>query len=128
MNYRSKKGQELLQKKIDAYFAACDAANENEKKAVKPYTLSGLLCWLDLSAAELEELCQSRALRHIIGAAKRRIEAYIEENALNGKLAGTAAINSLKANFGWNDKSASDKFPDGGFEVVLEEEAAGLGV
>lgn len=126
MTYRTKKGRALLQQKINAYFAECDAANETEKKAVKPYTLSGLLCYLDLSAEELSALCEHRALRPIIGSAKRRIEAYIEENALSGKLSGTAAINSLKANFGWSDKT-TEKSDGGSVEVILSEEAAALG-
>lgn len=126
MTYRTKKGRELLKQKIDAYFAECDAANEKEKKAVKPYTLSGLLCYLDLSSEELDSLSAHRSLRPIIGSAKRRIEAYIEENALSGKLSGTAAINSLKANFGWNDKG-TEKTDTDRVEVILSEEAAALG-
>lgn len=128
MNYRTKRGQEYLQSKIKAYFDACDAANQNKAKAEKPYTLSGLLYHLNLSASELSELEQIRTLRPIIGTAKRKIEAYIEENALCGRLASTAAINSLKANFGWNEKSdgaLSDG--SGGFEVVLTDEAEELG-
>ena len=126
MTYHTKKGKELLKQKIDAYFAECDAANESEKKTVKPYTLSGLLCFLDLSSEELDALCAHRSLRPVIGSAKRKIEAYIEENALSGKLSGRAAINSLKANFGWNDKG-NEKADVGSVEVVLSEEAAALG-
>lgn len=129
MNYRTKRGQEYLQNKIKAYFDLCDAANQNKLKAEKPYTLSGLLYYLNLSADELSELERLRALRPIIGTAKRKIEAYIEENALCGRLASTAAINSLKANFGWNDKALDTKDKENavGFEVILTDEAEELG-
>ncbi len=126
MNYRTKKGKEQLCAKINEYFEMCDAANDSVsgKYAAKPYTLSGLLFYLDMSEDELCELERQRSLCRIIGSAKRRIEAYIEENALSGKLASTAAINSLKARFGWNDKTEAQA---SGYEILLDEEAARLG-
>ena len=127
MNYRTKKGRQLLCEKIEEYFCLCDAANRSAggKYAVKPYTLSGLLFHLDMSEDELCTLEQDRKLCRVIGCAKRRIEAYIEENALSGKLASTAAINSLKSRFGWSDKP-SEEIPLG-FEILLDDEAARLG-
>jgi len=125
-NFKSKKGRELLACEIEKYFSMCDAENEAEKKIVKPYTLSGLMCHLGICAEELDALSESRAARRIILAAKLKIEAFIEENALSGKLSGTAAINSLKCRFGWKEKNAKD---DGAksFSVTLEGDADELG-
>ncbi len=125
--YRTKKGREELQLKIEEYFNRCDAANADAKKVTKPYTLSGLLCHLGLTQSELDELCETRTLRRIINSAKLRIEAHIEENALNGKLSGTAAINSLKCNFGWNEKPQKDEQIKT-LSIVLEDDADDLGV
>jgi hypothetical protein len=59
-NYRTKNGKALLQKKIDLYFETCDKENfepEKDKKTKKPYTLTGLLCFLDMSGKELTINC-----------------------------------------------------------------------
>ena len=60
-NYKTKKGSAELAKKIEEYFSLCDSANGavGEKKAakpIKPYTLSGLLFHLDMSAKERDTL------------------------------------------------------------------------
>lgn len=125
-SYKTKKGREELRLKIDEYFNRCDMANENQGKVIKPYTLSGLLCHLNLSSEELSELCSVRELRKIINSAKLRIESHIEENALNGKLSGTAAINSLKCNFGWNEKAQKDEGVRS-LSIVLEDGLDSLG-
>ena len=130
-NYRTKKGRELLARNIESYFSLCDRANsaEQDKKAqkpMKPYTLSGLLYHLDLSAGELETLCETRQLSRLISGAKRRIEAYIEENALNGNLSSAAAFNSLKEHFGWNTKG-SEAEENEGFSVELSGDAERFG-
>ena len=93
---------------------------------MKPYTLSGLLYHLDLSAGELETLCETRQLSRLISGAKRRIEAYIEENALNGNLSSAAAFNSLKEHFGWNTKG-SEAEENEGFSVELSGDAERFG-
>lgn len=120
----------MLSQKIEQYFELCDSLNnaaEKDKKQVKPYTLSGLLFYLDIGEAELEKLCESRAHARVINAAKRRIEAYIEENALNGRLASTAAINSLKEHFGWSggDKNGEQNLP---IEIFLDKDCDSLGI
>lgn len=128
VNYRTKKGREFLELKIKEYFELCDKKNaedEKEKKSVKPYTLTGLLYHLDMSADELEELSKSRKLSRTIGSAKRKIEAYIEENALNGRLSPTAAINSLKEHFGWNEKNGRIMYDR--LSVELSDEVKELG-
>ena len=128
VNYRTKKGREFLELKIKEYFELCDKKNaedEKEKKSVKPYTLTVLLYHLDMSADELEELSKSRKLSRTIGSAKRKIEAYIEENALNGRLSPTAAINSLKEHFGWNEKNGGIMYDR--LSVELSDEVKELG-
>ncbi len=124
-SYKSKKGAAALEQKINEYFLECDRMNGDDKKAQKPYTLSGLLFHLGMSQEELLSLCESRLHRRIINNAKLRIEAFIEENALNGRLASTAAINSLKYNFGWSDKKP-DEQSYGGLSIVLEGDAEKL--
>jgi hypothetical protein len=129
INYKTRKGKELLSKKIDAYFDMCDALNKataGDKREAKPYTLSGLLYYLDLSAEQMKELCEKRAYARLIGSAKRRIEAYIEENALSGRLASTAAINSLKEHFGWFD--GADDGSTAPIEIYLDKDCDRLGL
>lgn len=127
---RSKAGRIYLQEKINEYFNLCDtinnAANDKEKHPPKPYTLSGLLCHLDISEKQLFELEQSRLSRDLIMSAKRRIEAYIEENALNGKLTSTAAINSLKEHFDWSEKEKVDDSKVTNIEISLDSETDSL--
>lgn len=124
---RSKAGRIYFEEKINEYFSLCDSINaaacDKEKHPPKPYTLSGLLCYLDLSEKQLCELEQSRYLRDLILSAKRKIEAYIEENALNGKLASAAAINSLKEHFDWSEKEKDDDQRITGIEISLDAEA-----
>ncbi len=128
-NYRTKRGRELLGAEIAGYFAMCDRENlleERDKKTKRPYTLTGLLCWLDMSEGELSELEKlSRYHKRIIGGAKRKIEAYIEENALAGRLSATASINSLKEHFGWQAKGEGDG--DEAFLVELCDDVKRLG-
>lgn len=129
-NYRTKKGKLELVDKINDYFNVCDRQNvllsdKKNQKPAKPYTLSGLLYHLDISAAELDELCEMKGIRRIILSAKRRIEAYIEENALNGNLSATAAFNSLKEHFGWCLKETATEQND--FTVELCEDAERFG-
>lgn len=128
-NYRTKKGRELLAAEISGYFAMCDRENlleERDKKTKRPYTLTGLLCWLDMSEGELAELeALSRYHRRIIGGAKRKIEAYIEENSLAGRLSATASINSLKEHFGWQTKGEGDG--DEAYSLELSDDIKRLG-
>ena len=130
INYKTKKGRLALAEKISDYFLLCDRQNtmlsdKKNPKPAKPYTLTGLLYHLDMSESELEELCTSRGVRKMVSSAKRRIEAYIEENALNGSLSSTAAFNSLKEHFGWSLKIVEDE--NKGFTVELCEDAERFG-
>lgn len=115
----------MLYEKINQYFEHCDKINEGAK-VVKPYTLSGLLYFLGFSKEEFEEIGEMRRCARLVTEAKLRIESHIEENALNGKLASSAAINSLKCNFGWSDKQDKGALCRS-FSVFLEDEADELG-
>ena len=47
----------LTEKDINDYFLCCDSLNEKDNKKIsKPYTLSGLLCYMGLTRKEFELL------------------------------------------------------------------------
>ena len=105
-----------------AYFATCDEANANGMQ--KPYTMPGLLFALGLTKEQFRALADGREGRAFCNEVRLKIEAFIEENALSGKLTSNAAMNSLKYNFGWNDRAAD---ADGGAVVVsLDADAQSL--
>lgn len=113
-------------KLADEYFSSCDNANSaSSTKIVKPYTLSGLLCALALTREQFFSLGDSREGRRFVNYVILKIEAFIEENALSGKLSASAAANSLKYSFGWNEKAESTQ--EGSFSVSLSDEASRLG-
>ena len=45
-----------IEKKIQKYFDECDALNGGEKKLVKPYTLSGLICSMGVISTSARSL------------------------------------------------------------------------
>ncbi len=118
-----------LKEKFEAYFEMCDLLNAEQKKIVKPYTLSGLIDSAGLTRAEFEKLQGNSKYRDTVNAAKAKVEAFIEENALTGGLSSNAAANSLKYNFGWGEKqNAAEQIPQGSKTIVicLEDDAAAL--
>ena len=116
-----------LEKKIEAYFEVCDALNtpadgkKEEKKVKKPYSLSGLLLALGLTRNEFEKLHASPRYKPLLSRTLSRIEAFTEENALAGTLSASAAVNSLKFNFGWGAKTSSEEMPHN-IRIVLDED------
>lgn len=94
-----------LEERINNYFMLCDSANEEKGKIVKPYTLSGLLCHIEMTRAEFERMSMIKRHEKILSRAKSKIEAFIEENALTNGLSCNASLNSLKFNFGWGEKT-----------------------
>lgn len=88
---------ELFQKKTDEYFKMCD-----EKE--KPYTITGLCLYLDICRDTLIEYEKREEFIDTIKRAKNKVENYVEENSLLGKLNPTVSIFNLKNNFGWKDK------------------------
>jgi hypothetical protein len=89
---------ELFQKKTDEYFKMCD-----EKE--KPYTITGLCLYLDICRDTLIEYEKREEFIDTIKRAKNKVENYVEENSLMGKLNPTVSIFNLKNNFGWKDKT-----------------------
>ena len=116
--------------KTKKYFDECDAVNErarqeNEKKLFipKPYTVSGLIYSLGITRREFETLTTKPKFSFLLEA-KARIEAFIEENSLNGGLSGTASSSSLKHDFGWGrDNDDEDMGEIRYLEVKLSDEA-----
>lgn len=98
-----------LEQRINDYFLYCDAVNDSKDEIVKPYTLSGLLCYIGMSRKEFDKISNIKRHEKIISRAKAKIEAFIEENALTGELSINAAANSLKYNFGWGEKADKDE-------------------
>ncbi len=90
--------QEVLQTKIDEYFKMCD-----EKE--KPYTITGLCLYLDIDRSTLLRYEEKEEYCNTIKRAKNRVENYVEEMSLIGKLNPTVSIFNLKNNFNWKDKT-----------------------
>lgn len=114
-----------LEQRMTAYFENCDRRNgEDEKKFKKPYSLSGLLCELELTRAEFESMGNKRRYAKVIQRALARIEAFTEESALIGAISASAAANSLKYNFGWGSGTAGHASEEGArsIRIVLDED------
>ncbi len=125
---KKRKSMEQYRKLANKYFSDCDAANAecSEKGPLaKPYTLSGLLCALELTKENFHSLSKTREGRKFVEYTLMKIEAFIEENALSGRLSSSAAQNSLKYSFGWSDKDKVTE--DKTITINLSEEARSLG-
>ena len=90
------KSEEELSKGIEEYFENCD-------KREKPYTMSGLAVWLGIDRTTLINYGKKDKYSTLIKKAKERVQAQIEENAIDGTFNTTFAIFSLKANYKWDD-------------------------
>ena len=91
----------------DKYFSRCDEMNavcDPKTPLAKPYTLSGLLCELEMSREAFRSLSKRREGRRFVDYVLMKIEAFIEENALSGRISSSAAASSLKYSFGWSDR------------------------
>lgn len=91
------KDETELARLIEEYFDDCD-----DKE--KPYTMSGLAYWLGIDRATLVRYGDRDSFANQIKAAKDRVQAQLEENALSGKGNATFTIFNLKNNYGWKDK------------------------
>lgn len=91
------KSVEELQNKIDAYFEYCDSNN-------KPYTISGLACWLDTDRITLIRYEERDEFSNTIKRAKQKVENQFEERAICGEYNPTMAIFLMKNNFKYEDK------------------------
>ena len=70
---------------------------------IKPFTMTGLSVWLEVSKNLLKPLGERGAdFRAVIDYARKRCENFAEEHLFSGKNA-TGAIFSLKNCYGWHD-------------------------
>ena len=105
------KTQEELQKGIDEYFKKCD-------KEKKPYTMSGLAYHLDIDRRTLVNYGNQDLFFSQIKTAKQKIQAQLEENALEGKSNAIFTIFNLKNNYGWTDKQEIQTNGDNKITIV----------
>lgn len=99
---------EEFKQKSDEYFDYCDSMTKrddnNRLVSYKPYTISGLCIYLDITR---ETLCNYEDMPEFydtIKKIKHRVENYVEEMSLMGVLNSTVSIFNLKNNFNWKDK------------------------
>ena len=94
---RTFKNVEEVEEKINAYFNYCE-----EKE--KPYTMSGLAYYLEISRQTLINYSNKDEYFDTIKKARDRVQMQLEENALSNKANPTFTIFNLKNNFDWKDK------------------------
>lgn len=92
--------KEILQEKINAFFAECDKKNE-------PYTITGLALALDTSRETLIDYQNRDEFTDTIKRAKMKVENGVEKMLFDSKRPTAGAIFALK-NFGWSDKTNLD--------------------
>ena len=86
-----------VEEKINAYFNYCE-----EKE--KPYTMSGLAYYLEVSRQTLVNYSYKDEYFDTIKKARDKVQMQLEENALSNKANPTFTIFNLKNNFDWKDK------------------------
>ena len=91
------KSVEEVEEKINAYFNYCE-----EKE--KPYTMSGLAYYLEVSRQTLVNYSYKDEYFDTIKKARDKVQMQLEENALSNKSNPTFTIFNLKNNFDWKDK------------------------
>ena len=94
---RAFKSVEEVEEKINAYFNYCE-----EKE--KPYTMSGLAYYLEVSRQTLVNYSYEDEYFVTIKKARDKVQMQLEENALSNKANPTFTIFNLKNNFDWKDK------------------------
>ena len=117
-----------LEERVEEYFTLCDSLNTTDnKKIVRPYTMSGLLYHIGLTKHEFEQLSQVKKYSDLLRSARARIEAFIEEKSLSGELSINASQASLKYYFGWGEKAEmTDSTKTQIIQVSLSDEAREL--
>lgn len=127
----------VFARRAAGYFRACDAGAATAaceacdvafgdakcascpKKQTRPYTLSGLCLALDIPKRVFRSLRADKDYSQAVEMALLKIEAYIEENSISGRIGGTLALAILRENFGWGEQAQGQ----GPVEVLLSEEA-----
>lgn len=108
------KNVEEVEEKINAYFNYCE---ENEK----PYTMSGLAYYLEVSRQTLVNYSNKDEYFDTIKKARDRVQMQLEENALSNKANPTFTIFNLKNNFDWKDKMEVEKTDMTKVDELLKE-------
>lgn len=111
---RAFKSVEEVKEKIDAYFNYCE-----EKE--KPYTMSGLAYYLEVSRQTLVNYSYEDEYFDTIKKARDRVQMQLEENALSNKANPTFTIFNLKNNFDWKDKVEAEKTDMSKVDNLLKE-------
>jgi len=125
---------EELQGLLDEYFDYCDNNVEvitdnkgNTKTIHKPYTMTGICVYLDISGETWSDYSKKPEFSETIKKARKKVENYCEENTITGRLNPIFSIFSLKNNFGWVDKidvnttTSSDKLTNDDIQAKLSE-------
>lgn len=105
---------EEIEGKINAYFNYCE-----EKE--KPYTMSGLAYYLEVSRQTLVNYSNKDEYFDTIKKARDRVQMQLEENALSNKANPTFTIFNLKNNFDWKDKMEVEKTDMTKVDELLKE-------
>lgn len=111
---RAFKSVEEVEEKINAYFNYCE-----EKE--KPYTMSGLAYYLEVSRQTLVNYSNEDEYFDTIKKARDRVQMQLEENALSNKANPTFTIFNLKNNFDWKDKMEVEKTDMTKVDKLLKE-------
>jgi len=107
-----------LQNAIDLYFLSCEDPEDN-KKYIRPLTITGLANALDTSRETLLEYEDRPEFVDTIKRAKGKIHQYVEEYLFVGKNQ-TGAIFNLKNNYNWKDKNETElSNPDGNLKTII---------
>ena len=119
---------EHLKRRVDAYFAACDASAERyEQKngAISyrqiPYTLAGLAAAVARSEQSILDAAEGQGRteeQRILSDAVRRIAGYLSERALMGELQATVALSLLSELRG---RTPDGDAEDGKLVVVMDD-------
>lgn len=88
--------KEEVEEKINKYFEYCEECQ-------KPYTMSGLAYFLEVSRQTLVNYSNEEEFFDTIKKARAKVQMQLEENALMNKANPTFTIFNLKNNFGWKD-------------------------
>lgn len=115
-----------LRRRIEAYFAACDATRERVEQKnggvqyrQVPYTLQGLAAQTGMGKAEiLAAAGDESACGRLLADALRRIERHLVERALLGEVQ-TGLVQTLLRELGLDAASAQED--DRRVEVVLDD-------
>jgi len=108
-NGKKKYTPDAFKKKANEYFKKAD-------KEDKPLTVTGLCLHLMVTRQTLLNYAEIDEYKEVVGLAKLRIEAYLEEKLFGKNVTGV--IFNLKNNFGWKDKNETEITGKGGAPLV----------